>query len=141
MSDHSTYLRPFRFVFLFGAVLLLAGIFWMEPDILSAISFERGSYPAELASGFENSAALPQGQDENSSESIGVRNYYAQINDEVYSPIHQPQVSRLIALNPDQDKPAPALASEIGSKLQCSLKASAGLNNINGVAINSKECY
>lgn len=141
MNTHDTYLRPFRFVFLLAALVLFGATFWIGTDIFSA-GFARGEYPVELSANNAISMALPEGLTESQSESPGIRDLYAQINDELYSPIHHPEVSRQAAINPAEGLLKAATGPATPGKVQCSLKTSvSSLDNINGVALNSKECF
>ena len=128
-------------IFLLGSIVILASLFWFASEVIST-GLGRAEFPSELATHFVSST-LPEGSGESAMANSETRAIYAELADEFYAPLHQPEASRMIALNPASENMASELSSELGhAKAQCNIRTTvSSLDNINGVAMNMRECF
>lgn len=141
MNAPTTTRRAVRLLSLLGAIVIFGSLFWFASDVIST-GLGRTEFPSELAAHFVSSS-LPEGLGENESLNSENRALYAALADEFYSPLHQSEASRSIAYNPTTGKTVAELSPVLGhAKVQCNIRTSASsLDNINGVAMNTRECF
>lgn len=141
MSATNTTRRTVRNISLLGSLVILGSLFWFASDVIST-GLGRAEFPSELAANFVSST-LPEGVGEDSGANSETRAIYAQLADEIYAPLHQAEASRMIAFNPVSGATVTELSSELGhARVQCNIRTSASsLDNINGIAMNTRECF
>lgn len=140
MSANINTHRTIRNISLLGSIIILGSLFWFASDVIST-GLGHTEFPAELAAHYVSS--MPEGLVENESANAEIRALYGELADEFYASIHQPEVSRTIALNPSTGNSVAEISPELGhAKVQCNIRTSASsLDNLNGVAMNTRECF
>lgn len=138
MNRHSTYNRTTRILSLAASIIILVSAVWLGASFVSA-GVARGAFPTELASHLSTVSALPEVE---STANAEARALYSQLADEFYSPLNQPETSRTFAAAPNTGNNVAEISQELAQpKVQCNIRTSASsLDNLNGVAMNAREC-
>lgn len=141
MNYRRTITNTLHLMCMLGSIVVLGSIFWFASELYSS-GYGEHAVPAELLAGTTQAATLPAGIAENESQALDTRNFYAALNDTMYSSLNNHETSRAIALVQPETSIADRSSPEfLAAKVQCNLRTSASnVDKLNGVALNSKEC-
>lgn len=124
-----------------GSIVVLGSIFWFACELYFS-GYGGHAVPAEVLADTTRAATLPEGIAENESQALDTRNFYAALNDTMYSSLNNHETSREVAFAQPEASIADRSSPEfLAAKAQCNLRTSASsIDTLNGVALNSKEC-